>query len=202
MKPTPYPGYDVLAKWNTPSWNDATREVMARRLREVPPRRFFTREEAAVLEALCRCAVPQLDRAHPVPIAPRIDAAMAEGRSTGTRHRDMPEEGEAWRRGLAAFDAEARHRHDVGFAELGPQAQEAILSAIDAGEATEALWQVPPQDFQRSVALRRIVQVYYAHPAAMSEIGYGGPASPRGYVRLNPNRADPWEARFGDWRKR
>ncbi|MGH6677602.1 MAG: gluconate 2-dehydrogenase subunit 3 family protein, partial [Bradyrhizobium sp.] len=34
----------------------------------------------------------------------------------------------------------------------------------------------------------------YAHPAAWSEIGFGGPASPRGYVRLGANRRDEWEA--------
>lgn len=29
---TPYAGYDVLAKWDTPSWDDQTREVIRRRL--------------------------------------------------------------------------------------------------------------------------------------------------------------------------
>ena len=31
-------------------------------------------------------------------------------------------------------------------------------------------------------------------PTAWSEIGWGGPASPRGYVRLDFNERDPWEA--------
>jgi hypothetical protein len=39
-----------------------------------------------------------------------------------------------------------------------------------------------------------IVLAYYAHPSAWSEIGWGGPASPRGYVRLDFNDRDPWEA--------
>ena len=38
-------------------------------------------------------------------------------------------------------------------------------------------------------------QAYYAHPSAWNEIGFGGPASPRGYVRMDFNRRDPWEAR-------
>jgi hypothetical protein len=42
--------------------------------------------------------------------------------------------------------------------------------------------------------LDEIVRAYYAHPAAWSEIGFGGPASPRGYVRLAAGRQDPWEA--------
>jgi hypothetical protein len=38
------------------------------------------------------------------------------------------------------------------------------------------------------------VSAYYGHPTAWSEIGFGGPASPRGYVRMNFDRRDPWEA--------
>ena len=33
---TPYPAYDVLDKWDSPSWNEQTREVVRKRLDEVP----------------------------------------------------------------------------------------------------------------------------------------------------------------------
>jgi hypothetical protein len=42
--------------------------------------------------------------------------------------------------------------------------------------------------------LHDVINAYYAHPTAWSEIGFGGPASPRGYVRLDAGRRDPWEA--------
>jgi hypothetical protein len=42
--------------------------------------------------------------------------------------------------------------------------------------------------------LSDIVRAYYGHPTAWNEIGFGGPASPRGYVRMGFNRRDPWEA--------
>jgi hypothetical protein len=54
--------------------------------------------------------------------------------------------------------------------------------------------QLPAQRFFATVLLKEIVGVYYAHPAAWSEAGFGGPASPRGYVRLGLNQRDPWEA--------
>ena len=53
---------------------------------------------------------------------------------------------------------------------------------------------MPARQFFKSVLLQEAVGVYYAHPAAWSEIGFGGPASPRGYVRMQANRRDPWEA--------
>jgi hypothetical protein len=47
--------------------------------------------------------------------------------------------------------------------------------------------------FQEADGTRHVF-AYYAHPTAWSEIGWGGPASPRGYVRLDFNERDPWEA--------
>jgi len=43
--------------------------------------------------------------------------------------------------------------------------------------------------------LSDIVTAYYSHPTAWSEIGFGGPASPRGYVRMGFDERDPWEAK-------
>ncbi len=37
--------------------------------------------------------------------------------------------------------------------------------------------------------------VYYAHPWAWDEIGFGGPAYPRGYTRLERGDPEPWEVR-------
>lgn len=38
-----------------------------------------------------------------------------------------------------------------------------------------------------------VVDAYYAHPYAWDEIGFGGPAYPRGYMRLEGGRPEPWE---------
>jgi hypothetical protein len=53
---------------------------------------------------------------------------------------------------------------------------------------------LPAQRFFTTVVLKEVVGEYYAHPAAWSEVGFGGAASPRGYVRLGLNQRDPWEA--------
>ena len=37
------------------------------------------------------------------------------------------------------------------------------------------------------------VEAYYAHPWAWDEIGFGGPAYPRGYMRLEQGEPEPWE---------
>lgn len=197
---SPYPGWNVLGKWQSASYNDITREVLRRRLEEVPERRFFTAREWPVLEALCDTVMPQEDRTDPVPLAKWIDAALHEGRESGTRHADMPPPGDAWRQGLAALDAEARIGGAEGFAGLDRSARENLLRRIDRGEVAAPDWRgLPPRRFFRHLVLSEVVAIYYSHPVGQSEIGYGGPASPRGYVRLQANRADPWEAPPGDW---
>lgn len=202
MSEHPYPGYDILGKWNSASFNDQTRRVLNHRLNQVPERQFFTEEEWAVLEAFCARAIPQPGRVHRVPIAPWIDQALVHKRGSGTRYAQMPTDAVAWRRGLVAFEAEAQRRHRRGFAQLMPHEQDALMQAAVADELTGPEWQgMSSKTFMADFALKHVVAIYYAHPVALSEIGYGGPASPRGYVRMDANRFDAWEAPAGKWHK-
>ncbi len=249
--------YDVLAKWSSPSFNDITRAVLDKRLRQVPARRFFDPEPYRLLEAACARLIPQSDRATPVPIAPFIDADLFEGRGDGFRPPDTLPVPELWRKGLAGIEAEAKRRFGASFADLAPGDQDAMLKAVQAGDVapesfagrartgasqsqpssspglsrgssshprTDAGLQLGPRDkpgegeeredeaaasrspsapaatpidpvhFFVQVLLKSAVAVYYSHPEAWNEIGYGGPASPRGYVRMGLNERDPWEA--------
>lgn len=191
----PYPGYDVLAKWNTPSFDDVTRAVLTKRLKEVPPRRFFTEDEFRLLTAVLDRLLPQSDRREPIPLAPWVDARLAVDGGEGFRHEGMPPQQEAWRVGLRGIEAEARRRFDQGFCALGPDGQDEVLRRIEAGEVDADDWGgMDARRFFRDELLTAAVGVYYAHPDAWSEIGYGGPASPRGYVRLGFDERDPWEA--------
>ncbi|MCK9918131.1 gluconate 2-dehydrogenase subunit 3 family protein, partial [Microbacteriaceae bacterium K1510] len=57
------------------------------------------------------------------------------------------------------------------------------------------IWaKVPQKDFFTRM-LYDIVSAYYSHPLVWSDIGYGGPAYPRGYVRVEKGLVDPWEAK-------
>jgi len=57
---------------------------------------------------------------------------------------------------------------------------------------------MPVQCFFSELLLKDVLEIYYSHPAAWSEIGFGGPASPRGYVRTGFDERDPWEAEPAD----
>jgi hypothetical protein len=193
---TPYPSYDVLKKWDSPSWNEATRDVVNRRLARVPQRSFLSEEQWALLEAIAARLLPQDDREEPVPIVPWIDDMLAHNRGPGYRYEEMPPLRQAWTQGLDAIEAESRKRHGKSFVGLTTSEQDSLLRAVQFGEVNADEWRgLPVKRFFKSLLLKEVATVYYAHPAAWSEIGFGGPASPRGYVRLGFDERDPWEAK-------
>ncbi len=66
---------------------------------------------------------------------------------------------------------------------------------MQEGRLNDAAWSgMPPKLFFTQRMAHDIVMAYYAHPTAWSEIGWGGPASPRGYVRMDFDKRDRWEA--------
>lgn len=192
---TPFDGYDVLEKWDTPSWNEATRNVVRERLEQVPQRSFLEEGEWSVLEAVCSRLIPQAERDEPVPLAPFVDRKLVRNEGDGYRFEDMPPMRAAWRQGLWAIDAESEALHGKPFAKLEPALQDDLLTRLQDGKVISGAWEgLPAEKFFSVLLLKTIVGIYYAHPAAWSEIGYGGPASPRGYVRLGFDGRDPWEA--------
>ena len=190
-----YPGYDVLAKRTTPSWNAQTRRVVDQRLAVPREPRFFLADEFRTLEAIAARVTPQPAHRPPVPVAALIDDKLMRGRHDGYRAAGMPREPEAWQRGLRAIDAEARTMHGAAFHSLDHARQEAMLQRIEAGDAHHQAWGgMASATFFKQRLLPDIVHAYWSHPTAWSEIGWGGPASPRGYVRMGYDRRDPWEA--------
>ena len=190
-----YPGYDVLDKRHTLSWNEATRQAVDRRLAVHPGPRFFTPDEWRLLQAVCARILPQPRDRPPVPIAAYVDEKMFLNKIDGYRAAAMLPQGEAWRTALAALDAEAREQHGQGFDALAADAQDALLKRMQDGELEGPLWRgMPSKMFFAKRVLHDITNAYYAHPTAWSEMGFAGPASPRGYVRMDANQRDPWEA--------
>ncbi len=193
-QPGYYPGYHTLSQQNF--WDEATRRTVLDRVNTVPPFRFFTPEEIPLLRAICARVLPQDDRdaAHQIPIAEQIDTRLHAGRIDGYRYEDMPPDGEAHRLGLRGIDAIARHLHGRPFLALGPLTQDLVLQALHRGEppAGDEIWRRLPVDRYWLLLVGDVVNAYYAHPYAWDEIGFGGPAYPRGYMRLD-GKPEPWE---------
>ncbi len=190
-----YPGYDVLDKRDSPSWDAVTREVIARRLAVPREPRFFDAAEWQTLDALCDRILPQPTHRPKVPLPAYVDAKITERHLDGYRYATLPPQGEAWKRGLTALDREAADAHGAPFHALLPDRQDALVKLMQEGKLTSDAWGgMPPKDFFEHRVIADITHAYYAHPISWNELGFGGPASPRGYVRMGLDRRDPWEA--------
>jgi hypothetical protein len=189
-----YPGYDVLRKRDSQSWNDKTRAVLDARLAVENRPRFFSAAQWHTLEALCDRVVPQPDGVPRVPLAAYIDRQLFAGTTKGYRLEGMPQPAQAWQRALGAIDEVAMRELHRPFAHLTQDDQNAILGRMaDGSLQADALRGMPPNGFWSSHVFHDVVGAYYAHPQAWNDIGWAGPASPRGYVRLDLDRRDPWE---------
>lgn len=193
--PDRYPGYDVLAKRDTLSWNDKTRQVIDQRL-SLPNRpNFFTADEFATVDALADRIVPQPPTRPRVPVATLVDHKLTLDHADGYRSPVMPRQREAWQLGLRALDAEAQAAHAGPFRTLPTTQQDALLVRLSQGDMQHPAWEgMKPKTFWSQRLLRDIVLAYWSHPTAWNEMGWGGPASPRGYVRTGYDERDPWEA--------
>lgn len=202
-QPGYYPGYSTLSQ--QAFWDPATREVILRRVQKVPPIRFFSAQEARLLETVCGHILPQDDRdlAHRIPIVPFIDERLYEKRIEGYRYEDMPPDGEAHRLGLEAINQMARELFGCDFLEANWLGQEELLQSIHdaAPKAALNVWKHLPVEHYWALLVQDCVAIYYAHPWSWDEIGYGGPAYPRAYMRLERGEPEPWEVEESryDW---
>jgi hypothetical protein len=129
-----------------------------------------------------------------VPIAPWIDERLHKGEGAGYRYEDMPDDRTAYKQALHGFDQTAQALYGAPFTTLNVAHQEEVIGRVAEGSPPGEVWQRLPAKrfFQEFMA--EVITNYYAHPAAWAEIGFNGPASPRGHIRLGLDQRDPWEA--------
>lgn len=135
-----FPDYDVLSKRLSPSWNAKTRDIISRRLAIGGEPKFFTADEFQTVGALAARIVPQPATRPPIPVAALVDDKLHQHKEDGYRHAGMPREAEAWRRGLKALDAEARHAFGCRFRELCGDDQDTLLARMQNGELKNEAW--------------------------------------------------------------
>jgi len=175
-----YPGFDVLEQAD--HWDEATRKVVLDRVHNVPPIRFFDADEIPVLRTFCDTVLAQ-DCEPRVPVLEMIDAKLHAGQHDGFRYAGMPPDGEV-------FKLVARGLGDE-FVRAPREQRVATLTAMSKGELD---WDFLDPGKAWKVCMRIALGVFYSHPWAWNEIGFPGPAYPRGYSRLGIGLSETWEA--------
>ncbi len=185
-----FPGYEVLGQ--APTWDAITQGVVLRRLGPPPKLRFFTLGDEAVCRPLLDRLLAQDDEPR-IPVFELIDARLAEDETDGWRYEDMPPDGEAWKQSLHALDKDACRRFGRSYSQLAPEEQKDVLEGVRTADS----WHGLPAPRVWSLWLRYACTAFYSHPWAWNEIGFGGPAYPRGYAAFGSphlgQEAEAWE---------
>ena len=186
-----FPDHDVLGEAD--HWDPVTRRVVLERVDNVPPVRFFGPAEAATLGAFCDVVMAQDDEPR-IPVLAMVDDKLHGGRLDGYRYEDMPDDRETWRRTARGLDEAAINRGaQEGFAQAPADMQHEICAAFAQGELSDGVWDELPVTKAWALVTRSVLAAFYSHPWAWNEIGFGGPAYPRGYSRLGVGMREAWE---------
>jgi len=185
-----YPDFDVLEQ--SDHWDEVTRRVVLARL-QTPAIRFFDDAEARTLGAFCDIVLAQ-DREPRVPVLALVDAKLHEGRLDGYQYAGMPGDRETWRLVARGLDEAARERGAPSYADANTETQLAICGAFAGTRLSGGTWDQLSVAHAFAVVMRAVLAAFYSHPWAWNEIGFGGPAYPRGYMRTGIGQKEPWES--------
>ena len=185
-----YPEFNVLDEAS--HWDEATRRVVLARVEQVPPIRFFTARAVSTLSAFCDLVLAQ-DREPRIPVLNMVDAKLFSGAHEGYRYAELPDDGQTWRRVATGLDAAAGQHGAGDFATATVHVKEVVVQAFADGSLHGQVWDELPPARAWSVVMRDVLSAFYSHPWAWNEIGFGGPAYPRGYARLGAGQRESWE---------
>ncbi|MFQ4149257.1 gluconate 2-dehydrogenase subunit 3 family protein [Arthrobacter sp. LAPM80] len=181
-----FPGFDAQSQ--SGHWDQVTQGVVLARLGRPADLRFFSPAEEAAARALFDQLLNQRHEPR-VPVVNLVDSRLAEDQTDGWHYEGMEPDPEAWRSTLADLDAEARARSAVPFVELSWGDQEALLTDIHDAEQ----WRGRQSSQVWSLWTRYACTAFYSHPMSWNEIGFAGPAYPRGYKNLGLEAREPFE---------
>lgn len=183
-----FPGFDVLSQQN--AWDPVTTGLVRGRLTPPAGSPFFSADERATVAALVDLLLDLGDRPA-VPVVEMVEDRLAHGRTDGWHYEDLPEDGQAWRASLAHLDADARGAFGSPFAATCREDRAALLAAVH--DRRSADWHGLPAQHVWNLWLRYACTAFYSHPTAWNEIGFPGPAYPRGYKNARLGGREPFE---------
>ncbi len=190
-----FPGFDVLIQQAT--WDPVTAGVVLRRIGPAPDLRFFDLREQTIAGALFDQLLDQHTEPR-VPVLQMVDARLTERQGDGWHHEGLPADPQAWKLTLGRLDQDATSLFGTGFPECRVEDQAVLLQLVRDQAAAERNWHDLPAQWVWGLWTRYAATAFYSHPWAWNEIGFGGPAYPRGYKNQGMGRREPWEVADAD----
>lgn len=188
-----YPTFDVMEE--SKSWDAHTRSIVYARLVREHAYGYLTPVEAETLRTWTSLLMDDHRGEITQYIISHIDQVLLENKGEGHRKFGIPPIRTLLRQGLKAINETGWFVNSQPFFQLEESNQRSIMLHISDGTYPPTKsWEGIPQKALFQKLLQLSVEAYYAHPTVWSEIGFGGPAYPRGYALNSPDQLDAWEA--------
>lgn len=190
-----YPPGSVRALIESDLVTAPTRRALSQRLAraDVARSRVFDAGPFATLRAVCARLIPQLGRQPAVDLAGELDRRLAENSGSGWRYAIMPEHTEMHVRGLRGLNETAEAMFARPFVRLTGVEQDAVLGAVQGGTPAGVTWRTLKANCYFEELLAAMVDIYYAHPVAMEEIGHAGMADAHGWAEVGTGAREAHE---------
>lgn len=189
-----YPSFNVMDERE--AWDDHTRSIVDSRLDILKNTyQFLTLDEAKLLELLSSLLMEEDRKDIILYTIQHMDDTLHASIGESQRKHGVPEAKILIRDGLQKLEECAQSVRSTSFSQLTASAQMKVLEQVSSGTALpDTVWATAHQKAFFQKILNFTIEAYCSHPTVWSEIGYAGPAYPRGYVRADIGHLDPWEA--------
>lgn len=169
----------------------ATSKALAERIRIGAGKPlFFDEHQYLLLQTVCDLLSGQPAGQRLVNIAAFIDDRLVKGLTKGWRYDTMPPDARMYSEGLKGIEQTAAAMFNRPFLQLDAIGQIELLRLIQSGNVPGDVWKMMPPAIFFEELLAEVVEIFYAHPAALEEINYIGMADAHGWQRIGLNEIE------------
>lgn len=191
-----YPNFNVMDEEK--QWDSHTRKIVSKRTetQSFIPLQYLTKQESNTLFQLCAILLDDVRESIISFVVHQFDSTLTASIGESQRKASVPKQSILLRDGLGLLEKACTQVYGSSFEVLQEETKKEIVSNLMQGNFTLQSGQIniPVKDFIQKIS-SEATAAYYSHPTIWSEIGYAGPAYPRGYVRTELGLTDPWEAK-------
>jgi hypothetical protein len=191
-----YPNFNVMDEEN--EWDSHTRGIVKKRTdkQSFSSLQYLTEPEANTLFQLCAILLDDNRESIIYYVVHHFDTTLAASIGESQRKTGVPKQSDLIRNGLDLLNKACAQAYGSTFDILKEESQKEVVGNLMQENFPLQYKQlsIPVKDFIQKIQ-SEATAAYYSHPEIWSEIGYAGPAYPRGYVRTEFGLTDPWEAK-------
>jgi hypothetical protein len=190
-----YSQFDVMNEKE--HWDPHTTEIVERRLHS-HNLSVLKHDEACTLFELCSALLAEKRNPILSYVTYHFDSKLKSDIGEGQRKKNVPKQMQLIQTGLQLLNEHCEKHYRMDFCHIEDEERKDLIGQMLSGSLKlQGQAEFPTKDFIKKI-LDVAASAYYSHPTVWSEIGYAGPAYPRGYVRSELGLTDPWEAKLDE----